>query len=146
FRFELRKQHSVLRSDFNCRNAPSSERLSCLLPSRRRRDGGSMADNPPALEQHHCDVGANSVRIDRLKQTCTSNSKPSSRCCRRLIRRSVRRCLRGRSPDSRWPSSVERKSGENDQAKRRVLQVTPTNDLFFRGLAHCHVCSRIDAE
>jgi hypothetical protein len=27
-----------------------------------------MADDPPALEQHHCDVGANFVRIDRLKQ------------------------------------------------------------------------------
>ena len=40
-----------------------------------------MADDPPALEQHHCDVGANFVRIDRLKQTCTSNFKPSSRCC-----------------------------------------------------------------
>ncbi len=40
-----------------------------------------MADDPPALEQHHCDVGANFVRIDRLKQTCTSNSKPSSRWC-----------------------------------------------------------------
>jgi hypothetical protein len=24
-----------------------------------------MADDPPALEQHHCDVGANFVRIDR---------------------------------------------------------------------------------
>src|SRR5437762_11658954 len=78
----LRKQHSVLRSDFNCRNAPPSGRLSCLLPSRHRRDGGPMADDPPALEQHHCDVGANFVRIDRLKQTCTSNFKPSSRCCR----------------------------------------------------------------
>jgi hypothetical protein len=27
-----------------------------------------MADDPPALEQHHCDVGANFVRIDPLKQ------------------------------------------------------------------------------
>ena len=33
-----------------------------------------MADNPPALEQHHRDVGANFVRIDRPKQTCTNNS------------------------------------------------------------------------
>ena len=24
-----------------------------------------MADDPPALEQHHCDVGANFVRINR---------------------------------------------------------------------------------
>jgi hypothetical protein len=24
-----------------------------------------MADDPPALEQHHCDAGANFVRIDR---------------------------------------------------------------------------------
>ena len=23
-----------------------------------------MADDPPALEQHHCDVGANFIRID----------------------------------------------------------------------------------
>ena len=28
-----------------------------------------MADDPPALEQHHCDAGANFVRIDRPKQT-----------------------------------------------------------------------------
>ena len=40
-----------------------------------------MADDPPTLEQHHCDAGANFVRIDRSKQTCTSNCKPSSRCC-----------------------------------------------------------------
>lgn len=26
-----------------------------------------MADHPPALEQHHCDVGANFVRIDQPK-------------------------------------------------------------------------------
>ena len=63
FRFELRKQHSVLRSNSNCRDAPPSGRLSCLLPSRHRRDGGPMADDPPALEQHHCDAGANFVRI-----------------------------------------------------------------------------------
>ena len=30
-----------------------------------------MADDPPALEQHHCDVGANFVRIDRLKKVGT---------------------------------------------------------------------------
>ena len=40
-----------------------------------------MADDPPPLEQHRCDVGANFVRIDRLKQTCTGTAKPSSRWC-----------------------------------------------------------------
>jgi len=55
--------------------------LACSHPV-TRRDGGPMADDPPALEQHHCDVGANFVGIDRPKQRCTSNFKPSSRCCR----------------------------------------------------------------
>src|SRR5207248_4864045 len=69
----LRKQHSVLRSDFNCRNAPPSGRLSCLLPSRHRRDGGPMADDPPALAQHHCDARANFVRIDKHEQATSSH-------------------------------------------------------------------------
>jgi hypothetical protein len=33
-----------------------------------------MADDPPALEQHHCDVGANFVRIDRPKQHAQATS------------------------------------------------------------------------
>ena len=42
-----------------------SRELDSLLPSRHRRDGGPMTDNPPALKQHHCDAGANFVRIVR---------------------------------------------------------------------------------
>jgi hypothetical protein len=37
-----------------------------------------MADNPPALEQYHCDARSNFVRIDRPKQKCTSDFKPSN--------------------------------------------------------------------
>jgi hypothetical protein len=33
-----------------------------------------MADDPPALEQHHCDAGANLVRIDRPKQDAQAPS------------------------------------------------------------------------
>src|SRR5213079_91482 len=50
------------RSDFKCRTAPSSGRLSRLLLSCHSRHGSGMADDPPALEQHHCDAGANFVR------------------------------------------------------------------------------------
>ena len=32
-----------------------------------------MADNPPALEQHHCDAGANFVRIDLRPDACAGS-------------------------------------------------------------------------
>src|SRR5437762_2152573 len=58
----------------------------------------------------------------------------------------MRRCLSGPSPDSRWPSSVEKKAPQNGEAKRRVLQDPPADDLFFRRAAYCHVRSGIDAQ
>jgi hypothetical protein len=33
-----------------------------------------MADDPPVLEQHHCNAGPNFVRIDRLKQYARATS------------------------------------------------------------------------
>ena len=32
-----------------------------------------MADDPPALEQHHCDAGANFVRIDLRPDACAGS-------------------------------------------------------------------------
>src|SRR5438552_7002591 len=37
-------------------------------------------------------------------------------------------------------------SKSHEKTKGRILQVTPTNDLLFRGAAHRRLCSRIDAE
>jgi hypothetical protein len=37
-----------------------------------------MADNPPALEQHHCDAGANFVRIDRPNKHATCELLPNA--------------------------------------------------------------------
>ena len=50
-----------------------SRELDSLVPSRQFRNGGPMADNPPALEQHHCDAGANFVRIILRPDACAGS-------------------------------------------------------------------------
>jgi len=39
-----------------------------------------------------------------------------------------------RSPDNRWPSSVERKAPENDQTKEEFFKILPPTIFFFVAL------------
>jgi hypothetical protein len=90
-----------------------------------------MADDPPALEQHHCDVGANFVRIDKHAQATSSHhhgavaDQSGDLCC------DV--CAGGRSTVAGRPQS-KGKHLKMAKLKEEFFKLLPPTIFFFVAL------------
>ena len=91
-----------------------------------------MADDPPALEQHHCDAGANFVRIDRPNKHAQATSSHHHGAV--ADQSGDRATFAVACRRSRCPSSVERKSPKMTKLKEEFFKILPPTIYFFVAL------------